>query len=305
MKALRWRPWLAVAAACCAACTASAGRAETLLRWKFSEGQKLLVSIDQSTVLETTAGATPRKMSIDMQMELAWTVDAVDAQGMADITQSITRLKARLETAGAPAVEFDTAAEKQPTGTAEYFAAARKLVGVKLRMKLSPRGEIQDVAVADESKALLDAALAGTALAPLFSSAGLADTLKQTAAVLPEQALREGGTWQTTSAAKLALGDVRQRTTYTYRGPREVEGRMLEAIDVSSQLELAPPKPGAEHPVKLTEQKHEGTLLFDAAAGRFVESKVTQTLVTESPYRGTQVRVRATTGLTTHYRSGD
>jgi hypothetical protein len=292
-------------AVCLAAFCCTPLHAEALLRWKFAEGQKLLVSVEQKTELETTAGTKPRKVLLEMLMDLQWLVEGVDAQGTADIRQTIVRLKSRMETGGAPAVEFDTASAEQPKGAAEYFAGARQLVGAQIQLKLTARGEIQAVTVSEETTKLIGEALAGTALAPLFSSAGLADTLKQSAAVLPEQALNEGNAWQIVSSAKLPAGAVQQRTTYTYRGVRDVDGQMLEAIELSSLLELGKPPADAKHPLTIKEQSHTGTLLFDAAAGRFVRSEVNQRLVTESPYRGTQVRVAAKTTLTTTYRPAE
>ena len=170
-------------------------------------------------------------------------------------------------------------------------------------MQMNARGEITSVSLSDEGKQKIGAALAGTTLAPLFTSDGLADTLKQTAAVLPEEPVNVDDSWRRETTATLALGAVRQKMTYTYRGPRDVEGKKLEAIDLASELVVAKPAADAERPITLKEQKHTGTLLFDAEAGRFVESQVEQKLVTESPYRGTQVRVSATTTLKTTYRA--
>jgi hypothetical protein len=285
-----------------ASLSAFPARAENLLRWKFAQGQKLSVTLEQKIDLDTTSGTKPRKIAIEMRMDMRWNVDAVDADGLAEISQTITRLKMHLEMAGTGPIDFDTDSTKPPQGAAEYFAAASKLIGLEIKTEINARGEIVSVAISDEDKQKIGAALAGTALAPLFSSAGLAETLKQTAAVLPEQAVNIDDTWQRESTAKLTVGQVRQQTTYTYRGPRDVDGQMLEAIELASQLEVVKPA-DAERPVTLKEHEHTGTLLFDAAAGRFVEAKVVQKLVTESPYRGTQVRVSANTTLTTTYRS--
>ena len=103
---------------------ATSAPADVLLRWKFAQGQKLLVSLDQKIELDTTAGAQPRKLAIGMLMDMTWNVDAVAAEGTADITQTITRLKMHLETGHGP-IDFDTDSDVPPKGAAEYFAAAR------------------------------------------------------------------------------------------------------------------------------------------------------------------------------------
>lgn len=280
-------------------------RAETLLRWKFQQGQRLHVTVEQATRLETTAGPKPREMKVDTTMEMDWQVNAVDDGGTAEMTQTITRLKMRMETLGAAPVEFDTASEEQPTGTARYFIAASRVVGVELKVAMTARGEITSVSLSDDAKKLLDEALAGTSLPALFSSEGLTATLKQTATALPEEAVDLGDTWETSTSSKLPIGEVRQMTTYTYAGSRDHDGRMLDAIDLKSQLQLSPSPKDAENAAQIKEQEHTGTLWFDAEAGRFVESNVSQKLVTESPYRGTQVRVSATTSQTTTFRAGE
>jgi hypothetical protein len=293
----------ALAMLCCAS-SAAALRADTLLRWKFQQGQRLHVTVVQATKLVTTAGPKPREMKADTTMEMDLAVDSVADDGTAQMTQSITRVKMRMETLGAAPIEFDTASDQQPTGAARYFAAAARLVGLEYRVTMTARGEITSVMLSEEGQKLLDEALAGASLPALFSSEGLTQTLKQSATTLPEEPVNPGDTWETSSSSKLAIGAVKQQTTYTFAGSREHDGRMLDAIDLESKLQLTPPK-DAEHPAEIKEQQHTGTLWFDAEAGRFVESKVSQKLVTESPYRGAQVRVSADTTLTTTYRTAE
>lgn len=285
--------------------TSAALQGDTLLRWKFSQGEKLHVVVQQKTALETTAGPKPRKMTVNTTMEMDWLVDSVDEQGTADMTQTITRLKMRMETLGAAPVEFDTASTEQPEGAARYFEAASRLVGLELNVVMNARGEIESVELSDEARKLLDDALAGTTLPSLFSSEGLQETLKQTAAVLPAQPVSPSDTWEVSSAAKLPLGSVRQQTTYTFEGPRERDGRMLDAIRLNSKLQLGPPPSDEAPAATIAEQEHTGTLWFDVEAGRFVSSDVDQRLVTESLYRGTKIRVSATTELSTTYQSAE
>ena len=132
------------------------------------------------TELDTTAGPTPRKMKVDTTMEMDWVVDSVDEQGVAQMTHTITRLKMRLETLGAPPVEFDTASTEQPVGTARYFEAASRLVGVKLNVAMTDRGEIENVKLTDEPRSC-STRRCGASLPALFSSEGLRQTLKQSA----------------------------------------------------------------------------------------------------------------------------
>lgn len=280
-------------------CLSATASGQELLRWKFEKGQALNVVVSQATLLETTAGSTPRRMSIDLTLEMSWSIDEVDAQQVATITQKFARLNAKLKVDGSESVEYDSAAKSQPIGAAQYFSAAGKLVGATLSLKMNDRGEILEVVPSDETAELLKGAVDSPALAALLSKEGLSDTLKQATLTLPEQPLEKDDTWTSASSAKLAIGQVAQKLTYTFQGPQEREGETLDAITVAAELTVKKTAGAKPSETALKEHQHAGTLFFDRAAGRFVESNIEQRLVTERPYRGTQVRVVATTTLKT------
>ena len=79
-----------------AATTASA---QTTLRWKFQKGQVLAQTITQDAKQTMMQGTTPVEITTTQTIDALWTVGDVDAQGNAQVSQEIKRM--RIEHRGA------------------------------------------------------------------------------------------------------------------------------------------------------------------------------------------------------------
>jgi len=281
---------------CCVAIffTATASvRGEQLLRWKLKAGETLQVELAQKSEIETTIANKPVKMRLEMGLGLKWVVTETDGQGVAQIEQSFTRLRLKMELPKQDPVEYDSAALTKPTGAAKDVAdAVGPLIGAKFQVSMNSRGEITDVKLSEAAAKLLDSPAAAR-FKETFSKEGLSDLLRQSATVLPEKPVDSGATWSVPATSKSPLGPIKLLHKYTYLGTEERGGRQLEKISAHTTLELEEPKGKPQ----LKEQKHSGVLYFDAQAGRFVETEISQELTTEAPYRDTVVRAKATSTL--------
>ncbi|HND51923.1 MAG TPA: DUF6263 family protein [Pirellulaceae bacterium] len=268
------------------------------LRWKLVAGQKFVVSYNQKVDTETSFGGKPLKLAIDSTIEQDWQVEAVDAEGVATISQSVRRVALRMDLPPASAIEFDTSSPKKPTGDAQQIASAvTPLLGAKLTARLSARGQWSDVTLSPELKQTLQTLAEKSILRDLLSQEGLEELARHGLATLPEAPIKVNDSWDATSELKSSVGKVKQTTTYKYEGTQAVDGRTLHKLASKGVVDWsdAPRTPATNRQIK--EQKVTGTALFDAVAGRFVESELLQQLRTEARVRDTLLEVRLLNSL--------
>jgi uncharacterized protein DUF6263 len=267
---------------------APALHAQTTLRWKLQTGDHLDVAIRQRTESDVTYSGKSTKTEIDLGMHLTWRVLAAE-NGQFRLQQTLDRVTVSLEAPPAGRVQYDTAQANPPAGSAKDIAAAlTPLLAAKLKVTMSDRGEIQ---IQEQTPA--KAAAQSNAL---LSKDSIRQLLDQPLAVLPEKPVNKGEPWTSTANLTTALGKAVQTTTYTYQGPADADGRTLQNIDVSADLQVTP---GTSAKITLKTHKQTGTVLFDSKAGRVVSTDQNQTLVTERPYRETTIVVSLTTNTKT------
>ena len=264
-------------------------RAEKTLRWKFTAGDSWHVGITQISKTETRGGIRPVKMTIEMSMEMQWSIDSVE-QNTATMTQKFSRIALKMTVPQGEAIEFDSSSQATPTGISKSIAdSVRPLLGVAFQIKMSDRGEIVDVLLSDAAAKALSSVPSKSKLKSVFTKEGLSELLRQSAVVLPAAGVNDGDDWDATTTAKTPIGNLAQTHTYTYQGPTEKDDKTLDKITVKSTLDLkAPASSDSKIAIKAHEQT--GELFFDSAAGRFAETNVTQTIVSELPYRDMIIR---------------
>lgn len=276
----------------------TANSAEAPLRWKFAAGQKLRVEWTQEVETETMIGGKPLRLAVDTTFEQDWGVDSVDEEGTATITQSFRRIAVRMDMPPAAPLEYDSAAMRRATGDARPIAESlAPLIGPTWNAKITARGEVREVEASADLQAALDKVAAEGRLKSLFTGAGGADYLRQSLVVLPEQTLKVDESWEVATDADSPVGRVKSRTTYTYRGTERHGDRTLDALAATGNLEWTPARGGVAVGRQIKEQSQTGTVLFDATAGRLVESRQTQMLRTESRVRDTPLETRLTSNL--------
>jgi len=250
----------------------TAGAAEgKLLRWKFTPGQTLLFVItqDMNANVKAGEGAAPMKLTNTTSIETSWKVDAVDPKGVASITQTIDRMQMKMQSPQGMMLEYDSAAGKEPEGMAKMMAPILEaMIKKPFLEKMTARGEIL------EMKAPQGFVESINKMAPQGAGGGFFsdDMMKQMSAfgVFPEEPVTPGKTWNRKMTSKVpVLGSMTAEITYRYVGTEDRDGRPVEKIAVSMLMKLGEEKgqPG----LTIKDVETDGTLFFDAAAGRLVQ----------------------------------
>jgi len=275
--ASKWK-FRAVAAVLLGTLAAGAGAGEAgaaTLRWKFKAGDKLHYAMDQTTVTQLKANGQDIKTTNKQTIDMTWAIDSVADDGTAEITQTIDRMRTKIDSAFG-AFEFDSKSDKAPEGpiAAGVVPTLKLLVGATFKYKMTPRGELKDVRVPEGLvKSLKESSPAAAAAAGgMFTEEGLKNMINESSLNLPEEDLTKGKSWtRPTKMPPSPIGVMTLDKTYTYEGL--ADGNEKLALNVVVKLEPAA-NPAIE--VKIGEQKGEGTFLFDNNAGRVSSSKVTE-----------------------------
>jgi hypothetical protein len=252
-----------------------------VLRWTFKEGETLRFSLDQKMVMSTKGMGVEYKSLRTSNQEFTWKVLSVGADGEAEITHRIERVRMRAEEPRLRPFEFDSATikEAQP-GFESETRALRAEVGAEFTFKMKPNGEIVDIKIPEGTlKRFRDAMPAG-AQGPEISEKSLKDLLvERSAPAFPTGALDPGKTWTSKPEktplslpgpnppfATLILG-----RTFTYQGPdSKSPNLLLVAIDKTAKIE---PVDGLDVKVDIRRQEGTGSMTIDSQTGRVVSTR--------------------------------
>lgn len=290
-RALRHGGW---AALLLLASWAGAAEERKSLRWKLQAGDDLTVQITQTNTLETPGPDRPLVAVVQLAMELTWHVDRVETDGAVQVAQSFTRFVVQTSGPEAPAVAYDSSSTAAPPAEMQELGqAVRRLLGTRCQVTLSARGEITGVQPASETDSLLRPTPGAAGGLRLLTRAGINQTLRPALGLLPPTPVAPGDTWQDAFESDAPAGRIRLVTTYTYQGPRSLEERLVERIDLATEATLPAGKSPLGDTAAPLPQHYRGTLYFDASAGRLVRSELQQTQVAEASYRGKPVQLKA------------
>ena len=297
--------WIALLVALAPAASA---RGQTLLRWKLEAGQQLAVDCRQETTTLVAFSGKSAETKIQLDLEMLWTVTGVNDDGM-HVTQSIRRLQFKLDSPKAGIVNYDSADKTRPTGQAREIAdAIQPLLGAEVAVTMTARGEIVSAKPANESAEKLFAAQPAGDQPGVFSAKTIETLFRHPLAVLPTEAVEDGGSWTSTGQLDTAAGKFDQTTTYRLAGTLEHEGQKVARIDLLAQLTpLAKTTKAAAGGPQLALKSNEqtGHILFSLERGRLVSAEQNQKLSTERPYRETTISVTLTSKQTTTVRPAE
>jgi hypothetical protein len=248
--------------------------AQESLRWKFAPGETLKYTMEQQTSqLIKAQGPQGQefKTSLAQTIDLHWNVMGI-SNGVADMSQTIDRIRARMEGPG-QVFEFDSIAEKAPEGpvAATLVPMLKGLVGQEFSFKMDTRGRLSDIKL--PQKLLESVRQAGPAGSGMAESMFSEESMRNLSLSLPEQAVSKGASWKQQSKVPMPmLGTVTLDKTYTYAGVDEKDpGRSRITLETKIGLE---PAADSNLTVKIKSQQEEGEFSFDTKAGRVVASRV-------------------------------
>jgi Family of unknown function (DUF6263) len=253
-----------------------------VIQWKFKTGEVLRYALEQKTVVSTKEMGRETKSTRSHTMNLSWTVKNVSANGEAEITHRIERVRMRIEGPPYMPFEFDSDAPKvDAPGPFEMIAQQTKaMTGVEFAFKMKPNGEIVDIVVPPQTlKRLRDAEKppegAGAAESTL-SEQGIKEMLTQSSPPpFPGGPLESGKTWSSKPAkVPTPLGNVVTDKIFTFQGADPKNPNLL-LIAMETRVALEP-VPNSPVTAKIRTHESKGSLTFDADAGRIVRTRGTE-----------------------------
>ncbi|MGD0043661.1 MAG: DUF6263 family protein [Isosphaeraceae bacterium] len=251
--------------------------AETM-RWKFKPGETLRYTMVQETTQGMKAMGQEFKTSLNQTVDLHWSVKNVASDGVAELSQTIDRVRTKVEGPG-NSFEFDSQAGKDPEGQIASLLTPmlKALVGAEFTFKMNGRGELSEIKVPQKLLDSLRQAGPAANASGMFSEEGMKNLISQSSLTLAEGPLEKGKSW--TQQAKVPvpmLGTMVTDKTYTFDGPSPKDPGLLQVLlDTKVTLE---PAADSNIAVKITSQKGTGEFAFDPEAGRVVSSRVNDKL---------------------------
>lgn len=267
------RRWLISAIAAMLVILWGSSSRAAVLRWKFTPGEALHYEVEQKTITEAKFNNQDVKTTLTQIIDTTWEVKSVGSDGAADMTQSIDRIRTKIESAFAT-FEYDSMDGKEPEGpiAAGMVPMLKALLGAKFRYKITPQGELSDVKVPDGLIDKLKQASPGGAGGGMFSEKGLENMITESSLELPKEDLAKGATWTRSSKQPMGpIGMLALDKTYRYEGEESNSDKIT--VETKGVLE---PDPANKLDVKINAQDGKGTFLFDNHAGRVASSSVNQ-----------------------------
>jgi Family of unknown function (DUF6263) len=265
---------LAVLVGCLFSGSGRTVRGADVLRWKFNPGETLRYTMVQETTQGMKAMGQEFKTNLSQTVDLHWSVKTVSPEGVADMSQTIDRVRMKVDGPGG-GFEFDSQAGKAPEGPAANLLAPllKTLVGAEFTLKMNARGELSDIKVPPTLVESLRKASPAASAGGMFSEDGLKNLIGQSSLALPEASLEKGKTWSNSSRLPVPmLGTMVMDKTYTYEGVDPKEASLVKiGLDTKVSLE---PAADSNVAVKITSHDGKGEFAFDPQSGRMVTSRV-------------------------------
>jgi hypothetical protein len=257
--------------------TANVTPAQQVLRWKFQPGQQLHYHLEQLIKQELTpANSAAMQFTTTQTMKMRWEVKTINEDGTATVEQTVESFQAKMESAQGTMFEYDSTAGEEPEGLAKMLVPMLEaLLNRPMVVRLTPRGETKEMKLPNGFLQKVNQLAGGGQFGQLFSE----DWMKQfgNVSILPEGPVTTGQTWQNeTEISNAIVGQMKVVTTSRYEGPVEREGRTFDRI--STAIQFVPEKKEQPGIVGIREQSGEGTLEFDAEAGRLQQSESRTTM---------------------------
>jgi len=280
---------------------AGSAPAQTTLRYKFKEGEKLDYVMDQDQKMTMSVGGQDIEMKVNMTMDMQWETKKVDADGNAQVRVSFTRAKMSM-TGPMGKVEVDSKDTNEPDDPAgQIFAQVVKAIGaMDMSFTMDARGEMKDLKVSDAGLKKLQNLPGVDKLGDMLSP----DSFKSMMGgnmVLPQDAVAKGKSWSQKTDQKTPFGKVTGTTKYTYEGEVDKNGKKLEKIALKPDVKIEA-DPNAPVQIKVKGGSGKGHSLFDNQAGRIAETVNETTMQMEVEAAGMTISMDVVQNTTVRLR---
>ena len=242
------------------------------LTWTFKQGDTYKYAFMQTNESKVTINGQQNTSKIELNVDLAWSVNSVAADGSAELAQTVGRMRATF-TLGGMVMKYDSK-EKQATdpGAQEVAKVYDAIIGKPFTIKIGATGQVSDVKVPEA----VTAAAAGTNFARLadmgsfLSAKGVENLLNQVMPRVDPKAVAKGATWESELTIPVPPQSMKIKSSYTLADPGPPATLNAE---ITTTITTAP---GAVVNLTVNKQSGKATYHFDKAAGRLVDSTVNQ-----------------------------
>ena len=242
----------------------------TNLAWQLPVGRKIDVVMKQTMDMKQSVGGQEINTEMVSTNFMLWNVDKVDEAGIATVNSEIERMTISMDSPQGK-FDIDTDSEEELDGTAAAVAAqVTGLVGKKFSQTMNSQGKILSVVMPDE-------VAAGN---PMMSKEALSQLIKNASPVFPDKPVAVGESWNQESSTAMpnGLGNMKINSTYTYKGPEEMDGMTLDKIVIGMDMQFEP-KEGSPATIEITSQDTKGQMYFDSVKGHTHKIDVDQNMV--------------------------
>lgn len=243
--------------------------AQDRLKWNLQSGEKLNYTIVQKMTSSTTIGDESVKSKYDQTIDMSWNVLSNAANGDIVLAQVFDRVRLQMEGQPAGKVQFDTSS---PTPSDNPIAKALSdvfgnIVRQPFQVRMRSTGDIADVQIPEKLLAAIEKS--GAVERNMIS-----DMMKQSAVMLPPQAVQPGSKWNSVQEIQMPFGTMKISSTMTYHKKDEEGNAVLGVIPV---VEIQP-REGVAARMALTGSSGRGVVIFDVARGRVKQTQLEVTL---------------------------
>jgi len=200
--------------------------AQKTLRMKFVKGSSSVITLLNTTTIETNYAGNKSKTDLTMEMDLSQTVTDTMPNGSAIVRQKLSRIK--MSTAGGglgATLSYDSSTPEDSAQPSPLSLGLKPLVGAEFEIAFNNRGEVLDVTPPEDLLKKLSENQATAGFAQLFNGEAFKSMLSQSSVVLPAQAISQGDKWETKIASNAQLGGAAVTISYVYGGTVEIGGK--------------------------------------------------------------------------------
>ena len=273
----------------------AAQSAPAKLAWKFTKGEKYVVTMNQDIKQSVKIHETPLETSNSTTTYMTWTVDQVLEDGSADMTCVIDRMEMAVDIPNQGKVEIDTDKPGAGEGLAKQFEEMfAPMVNKTMKQVMSSQGKISKVEIPDE---MFEGMNANPMMAKMMNAKQMGEMIKKSSPVFPANALAVEESWDQESITETPVGNMHMKSKYIYRGPAKADGMDVHQIDVVANLEFEAPE-GSPISIKIDEQDIKGALFFDIKSGKLHSNSMNQKMKMEVKAGGQEMKQEMTQTLT-------
>jgi Family of unknown function (DUF6263) len=254
--------------------------AQTKLKYKFEQGQKIPYGIKQTLNMSMEIGGQAVVIKMNLTMDQNWEIKKVAADGTADLAQRVTRLQISMDTPQGK-IEFDSKDGKEPEDELGKKLATvfRALVDADIGMAVTPLGKIKDIRIPEKILAAFKNDPVLAQVGEMFTEAGMRRMMAQSMIVFPEKGLNKNDTWKNDPVEINNAGvEAKIQVTDTFDGVDKVDGREIAKFTRKLEMEF---KPNAQATIKIKSQDIKAAILFDVAGGYISSTDMKQKMTME------------------------